>query len=837
MRNAEHARPATSRVGSGLAQDVRLAIRGLLRSRLISVVAILTLSIAIGATTAVFSLVNSLLLRPLPVVQPDRLVWISSEYAVAHGFTAGAGWNAAMWDELQPRLGQFGGALAWRADRATLGRSGEIERADALYVSGGFFATLGVSALDGRVLRDADDRRGGGADGLVAVISHRLWKRRFAGAPAVVGTPIEVEGVPVTIVGVTPAAFLGLESGRGFDIALPLGAEPVLRGKGATLFQPRNFSLLVMLRLNAGQTIESATRTLRGLQREVVPADAPVFVQEPFVLVPAARGAANPGAAQRIYERPLTIMLAGVGLVLLIACVNIANLLLARAAARRHDLGMRVALGASRWRLARLVLVESALLATAGAVCGLLLAVWSARALVALTPVSLDASMDWRVAAFTAAVAIATALLVGLAPALRAAQVPAAIAVRTGGRNLAGHGPGRLANGLAVAQIALALVLMIAAGLLVRTFTALGRLPLGFDAGRVLVASVDTVRAETDPVRRLGLAQRLADAVSATPGVERAAGSFWTPLSGEGMVIGMGSERDKDNVNVLANFVTPGWFGVYGMAIRQGRDVSPADTVAAPPVVVVNEAFVRRFVPNGNAIGSIALKNQTIVGVVGDAVSRSAQRIPGVTSLALREPVPPTIYVPLAQAPLWNRPPSTTVQISIRPRAGAAAAVAPSTAAALAAVDSNVAFTFRPLVEDVRSSLSQERTVAWLAAAFGTLSLLLAAVGLYGLISYRMGLRRTEIGVRMAVGASRASVIRLVLGYALWLIGLGSAAGLVAAGLLTRALSSLLFGVTPFDPVTFLGVALLLGLIGTLAALVPAWRASRVDPATALRGI
>jgi putative ABC transport system permease protein len=641
--------------------------------------------------------------------------------------------------------------------------------------------------------------------------------------------------VPVTIVGVTPPEFRGLEAGRTFDLALPLGAEPVLRGKGDPLFQSRNFSLLVMLRLAEGQTIDSATRTLRDAQSAIVPANAPAFVKEPFVLVPAARGAANPGAAQRIYERPLTVMLAGVALVLVIAGVNIANLLLARAAARRSDLGLRVALGASSWRMARLVLVESALLGAAGALCGALLALWASRALVTLTPISLDPSLDWRVAIFISAITIAAMLLAGLAPALRATRVPAAVAVRTAGRDLAAQGPGRLANLLAIVQITLALVLMIAGGLLVRTFSALTQQPLGFDADRVLVATVDTVRAEPDPARRLDLYRRLIDAVTAAPGVEHAAASLWTPLSGEGIVIGAGGERDK--VSVLANFVTPGWFATYGMAVRQGRDFSAADSATAPPVIVVNEAFVRRLFPTGNAIGSIALNGQTIVGVVGDAVSRSAQRIPGVSSLALREPVPPTIYVPLAQAGRWDRPPSTVVRVSIRPRAGAPAALAPAASAALAGVDPNVAFTFRPLTDDVRSSLSQERTTAWLAAAFGSLSVLLAVVGLYGLLSYRMSLRRSEIGVRMALGATPAEVQRLVIGSALRLIGSGTVAGLAGAALLTRALSSQLFGVTALDPVTFVGMAVALALIGTLAALVPAYRASRVDPARALRGV
>lgn len=829
-------------MGGGLGQDVRLAWRALAASRLVSAIAIATLALAIGANTAVFSLINTLLVRDLPVARPDQLVTVSSDFAIGHGFTAGAGWNQAMWDGLRQRSSMFGGALAWMPQRLTRRAGGDAVPVDVLFVSGEFFSTLGVSAIRGRVLATNDDTQGGGSSGVVAVISYRLWQREFAGNPQVVGTVMDVHGTPATIIGVAPKSFGGLEVGRGFDVVLPLGAEPIVRGPGSSLRNPRALSLLVMLRLADGQSIDAATRALRDLQADLVPAEAPAFVREPFTLVPAARGAANPGAPQRIYERPLATMFAGVALVLIIACVNVANLQLARVTMRGRDLSVRIAVGASRWRLARPLIVESLLLAAVGGLGGLIVALWGARALVGLTDTTVDPGFDWRVAAFMAAVTLATALLVSVAPALRATRIAPAEALKAGGRSVAGARSARLSQGLAVVQIAVAVVVVTAAGLLVRTFAALATRPLGFDAERVLLVNVETARAEAPPgdndARRLQLFQRLVDRVGAVAGVERAAGSRWTPLSGQGIVGGMrppGSAAGATEVNVVANFVTPGWFAAYGMPFRQGRDFSAQDSLSAPQVVVVNEAFLRVLLSDQAAVGTVIPDRGTVVGVVGDAVSRSAQRIPGVSSLALREPAPPTVYVPIAQAPRWNLPPQTTVSIAVRPSGDNPMRLVPAVRAELAAANSNLAFTFRPLTDDVAKALAQERLLAILSAAFGVVSLVLAAIGLYGLMAYAVSLRLTEIGVRLALGATPSGIVRLVLGRAVVLIGLGTALGLVAAALVLRGLSGQLFAVTVLDPATFAGVAFVLALVGVVATLVPAWKASRVDPLQVLR--
>jgi putative ABC transport system permease protein len=821
----------------GLLQDTRLAVRTLVASPLVTAVAVLTLAVTIGASTAVFSVVNSLLLRSLPVADPERLVWVSSDYATDHGFRSGAGWTYEMWRGLQERAGFAAGALAWQSQTLALGDAGRADPVNGLYVSGEFFNVLGVHAQAGRLFRPDDDRPGRGT-GLAGVISHRLWQRRFNSAQEVVGSEILVNHVPVTVIGVAPPQFTGLEVGKAFDIALPFSAEPVIAGKNAALFKSRQFTLLVMLRLRPGQSMESATQTLRGMQAQIVPSDAPEFAREPFTLVAAAGGASTPASAQQVYRQPLLLMLAGVGLVLVIACVNIANLLLARAIARRGEFSVRQALGASRWRLARGLLVESLLLAGAGSVLGLVLAHWMARAIVALSPVALDPVLDWRVAGFVGAAAIVTLILSGVAPAWRATRVGAVESLRGTQRTLVG-GRGRLSDGLVVLQISLAIVTVVAAGLLVRTFTHLTRRPLGFDRDRVLVANVDLSRIPGDASGRIDLSQRLSESVSRAPGVERAAASIWTPLGGGGLVTSLrpvGAAPESKPISMIKNMVSPDWLPVYGTDILEGRDFTAADAATAPPAAIVNQAYVRQFLAGRAAVGEMTPDKRLIVGVAADAVFRSSQRIPGVSSLALREPVAPTMYVPLAQTTREERPPSDSIRISVRSSGSSPATLAQAVGAALHAVDPRVTFEARTLADVVRESLGQERMTAWLAMSFGVVALLLAMLGLYGVTAYAVSRRQAEMGVRMALGATAGDVKRLVLYRAWALLFAGVIAGLAAATWLTRWLSSLLFGVAPVDLPTFLGLSAVLVAVGTIAALVPAHRASRVDPSVALRG-
>lgn len=531
--------------------DAQYAFRQMRRAPVFAGVIIATLALGIGANTAIFSLVNSLLLRTLPVREPERLATISSETALRQGFTAGLGWNHQMWTRFQERQQEFDGALAWSAMQLNLAQRGERQPIDVLLASGGFFTTLGVPALAGRTFAPEDDLRGGGPNGPVTVISYAFWQRHFGGAANVLGTSLIVEGVPLTIVGVTPPEFLGVEVGRAFDIAVPLGTEPLIRGKQSAVDAERILFLIVMLRLKPQQSLEHATTTLRGMQAHILgttpeelPRFEPPFLREPYTLVPAPTGISGVSRLRHRYERPLLTILVVVALVLLIACANLANLLLARANARLHELSVRRALGASPWRLARQGLVESLLLASLGAAAGLAVAAWGSRALVTQlstfdSVVSLDLSLDWRVLGFTAGLTLVTMVFFGTAPALRAMRVAPIDALKTPAFTVrASAGPVQRwsigSSGLVAGQVALSLVLVVAAGLFVRTFERLASVPLGFDRDRVLVVNVNTARVQLDPATRTTYYHRLVAAVAMAPGVSKAAGSMWTPVGGGG---------------------------------------------------------------------------------------------------------------------------------------------------------------------------------------------------------------------------------------------------------------------------------------------------------------
>ncbi len=824
-------------------QDVRLALRLVRQSPGFAATIVLTLALGIGANAAIFGVVNGLLLRPLPVAAPDRLVTISSDAAIARGYPVGFGWTFAMWQALQPHADRFDGAIAWTPARFDLAPSGERQVVEGLFASGGYFATLGVPAILGRTFMAADDRPGGSADGPVAVISYGFWQRRFGGAASVIGSLLVVDGVTVTIVGVTPPEFFGVDVGRAFDVALPLEAEPLIRGDRSTL---RRAPLLVMLRLEPGQSIEGGTAAIRtiqpailGVTPENMSSVRPPQYREPFTLVSAAAGTSlpvrGPAGLRQSYARPLVTILVVVLLVLVIACVNIANLLLARGAARQHELSVRIALGAPRARLARQLLIESLVLAALGAIGGMLIAGWGSHALVAQLAtatdhITLDLSLDWRTLAFTAGVAVATVAIFGMVPAFRITRGASMDVLKLQGRTVSRHTPGAtrlatLSSSLVIVQVALSLALVVAAALFVRSFARLSHVPLGFDPDRVLVVNVDTRRARIDPAERMRLYQRIVDAARSVPGVAQSGASMWTPVDG-GMRMGDSESR------VTFNFVTPGWFAAYGTAIRMGRDFTPQDTAEAPPVVVVNDAFVRAHMAGRAPLGETSPHPRprsgeaprTIVGVVDDAIFDSQ-----------REGTQPIVYLPIAQSTA-NRPNGPTeISVGVRPAAGSPMQLARSVGAAVAGVDPGLAFAFHLLTDHVDASVRQERIVAVLSGLFGGLAVLIAALGLYGVTSYGVNRRFTEIGIRMALGAQRGHVLGLILRQSLTLTAIGIGLGLAGAAAATRYLRGMLFGLTPLDPGTFIGVAVLFAVVAAVAASIPAHRATKVDPLVALR--
>jgi putative ABC transport system permease protein len=823
--------------------DLRDAIRALRATPVVTAVAMLSLALGIGANTAIFSILDAVMLRVLPVKDPARLTIISMGANDNRSFTN------PIWEQIRDRQEPFDGAFAWSSTRFNLAPGGPTEYVDGIWASGGFFQVLGVPAILGRTFTPADDRRGGGPDGAVAVISYSFWQRRFDGAADVVGRALTIERVPFTIVGVTGPEFFGADVGRTFDVAIPLGAEPLIRGKESSLDRRSSWWLSIMVRRRADQSLDAATAALRGLQPQVRDATMPPdyreenkasYLRDAFELKPASGGSS--GFRNR-YQRPLTAMMVVVGLVLLIACANIANLLLARATARRHELSVRLALGASRFRLTRQLMVESLVLSACGALLGLLVALWGSRLLVrqlssSTNNVFIDLALDWRMLAFTATVAVTTAMLFGTAPALRATRVQPNESLKERGRGLVGDSRFGLGNALVVVQVALSLMLVIAAGLFLRTFWSLATLDLGFQRRGLLVANVNAQRLQLEPRQRLPVFERLRDEAAAVPGVANATISVVTPVSGsswqwgidavDGVIIPTTGDNFQPR-STYANIVGPGWFDTFGVRVIAGRDFTAADRDGSVKVTIVNEAFARKFMPGHNPIGrrvrqmgfpSRPSVEYEIVGYVADAVYRS-----------LRDPVPPTLYISIAQYP---EPPSSAA-ISVRSASRSPALLTKPLATAFGTVNRDVSITFRPLDDQVNAALIQERIVAMLSGFFGGLALLLAGLGLYGVTSYAVGRRRTEIGIRMALGAAPGSVVRMVLSRVAVLVGLGVAIGSAISYWVSPLVSTLLYRVPARDLTTLLGAAAILSAIGAIAGAVPARRAAVIDPARVLR--
>ncbi len=814
-------------------------MRALRATPIVTIVAIASLALGIGANTAIFSMLDSLVIRTLPVREPRRLA------VLGLGSEGQDAWTNPIWEEIRTHKDLVGDIFASSITRFNVSVTPQTEYVDGLWASGRFFDALGVPAMLGRTFSEADDARGGGPDGPVAVISYRFWQSRFGGAADAIGRSVTIERTPFTIVGVTPPDFFGLDVGRTFDVAVPIGSEPLIRRQDSVLDKRTYWWLEIWLRLKPGQSLEAATSSLRGVQPQIREATlnqsaSPEYrrdhLREPFTLITAATGMS--GLRER-YQKPLVTMMAVVSLVLLIACANIANLLLARASARRHEMSVRLALGASRLRLTRQLLAESVLLSGCGAALGVIVAQWGIRLLVrqlstSTNTVFLDTRIDLRVLSFTAAVAGVTALLFGTAPALRASRVQPNEVLKEHGRGVTDDRRFGLGSLLVALQVAMSLVLVVAAGLFVRTFTSLAHLDLGFNRNPVLVVTVGVDRIVADPLQRVHLYERLWQAAQSVPGVKIAAASVVTPVSGNTWQISLHQVDDgpvlgEKERGVYVNAVTPGWFDTYGTQFIAGRDFTVLDTIDAPPVIVVNEAFARKFLngqhPLGHRVRQLQARgsppvDREIVGYVRDAVYRS-----------LRAPAPPTMYIPLRQQP--NVPPG--ISISVRAGAGAPSLLTRSLVTSLMDVNRDISLTVRPLAEQVNNALSQERVIAMLSGFFGALALLLAALGLYGVTAYGVNRRKTELGIRLALGARPSSVVRLVLGRVALLVGAGVIVGGAASLAATKYVAALLYGLQPHDPLTFASAAAVLCTIGGLAGWLPARRASRIDPARVLR--
>ncbi len=815
-------------------RDLQYAGRLLRRSPGFTAVAVLSLALGIGANTAIFSIVNAVMLRSLPVEDPSRLVLIKQgENTVL---------TNPIWERIRDRQQAFSGALAYSETRFDLADGGQSQFAQGLWVSGDFFRVLGVAPMKGRVFTSYDDRRG--APGL-AVLSYSFWQRRYGSDPDVVGKTVRLNRIPFEIVGVTPPWFKGLNLDRGFEVAIPIACEPLLHPDRSSLDERANWWLTLMGRIRPEETLSQAAARMKLLSAEVNgatlppnwdPKDQSWYLKSSYTLSPAAGGFSRTGSQYRV---ALLTLMAIVGLVLLIACANVANLLLARASARQREFAVRMAIGASRIRIVRQLLTESLLLSILGAVGGFLLALAGSRLLIRLIstasdPLEIDLSPDLRVFGFTIAAALLTAILFGLAPALRATRVELEQALKENARNaVAGSSHFNLGKALIAGQVALSLVLLVAAGLFLGTLRNLLTLDAGFDRQNLLLVAADVQQASVPASERVRTFQEMLDSLRKVPGVLSASSSMIAPLSGSSWdqfahAEGYSGTSPEDMLTYF-NRVSPQYFRSLRIPLLVGRDFNEHDDLHSPNVMIVSESTARHFFGTVNALGKRigldrpgpdrTIYSYEIVGVVKDAKYGQIDEKP------LR-----VAYVASAQDP----DPWPFTHFEVRPQVSAERLI-PALRTALSRVSRSASLEFGNLDDQVGDYLLRPRAVALLSTAFGLLALLLAMVGIYGVTSYAVLQRKGEIGIRMALGEQRQSVSWLMLRDVLVLLVVGLALGLATSLAAGRLVASLLYGIRPSDPAQLAGALLILAAATVAAAYLPARRAARLDPMAALR--
>jgi predicted permease len=821
--------------------DLAFALRLLARSPSFTAVALLSLGLGIGANTAIFSVINSVLLRTLPVAEPGKLFFVDNSGGKSGG---SSGPPYPCFELLRDQNHSLAAIAAFKETRFKLTIDGAAEEVSGLYASGNLFDLLGVSAVHGRVLAPADDAidAARGSAGGVGVISFRLWERQFARDVNVLGKTVYVGTRPVTIVGVTPPDFFGLQVGSAADITVPITlSENNLRSRTLWWFG-------VIARLKPETAVEPARAELHALWDAYMteigqPREKRTYFSG-IELVPAARGLAS---RRRDLAQPLVTMMSIVGLVLLIGCANVANLLLARAGARRHEFSVRLAIGASRGRLIRQLLTEGLVLVTLSTLVGFIVARWGASFLVGfltegIQNPALTVVFDRRVLGFAVGVGLLTALLFSLAPALHATRPdgarPQSPGVTPGRRH-----PTRLGQGLVVVQVSVAVVLLSGAALFARTLLNLYDVPAGFDRAGVLTMQVEATppsrpftRPTTEETRalyqRLGASwTELSEGIGALPGVVAAGAATMSPLSGRdrGVTINLSGAEPlpEEDRSIHVNQVTPGFLRAFGMRLLAGRWFTAADRASSTRVAVLNETAARRYFGDRNPIGhKVTFPGQPlndeyeIVGVVADMRYET-----------LREPDERMAYLPIEQA----FDPNSSAVVAIRSAGDPARDLAAVRKLAAQTLPGGFVTGVATMNQRVERSLLRERLLAVLALCFGGLALTLGCMGLYGVMAFAVVRRTREIAVRVAIGASSRKVTLMVVRDTFFLVLAGVAIGLVAAAGAARFVGALFFGVSPGDPVASIVASLLLFLSALIAAFVPVRRATRVDPVIALR--
>jgi predicted permease len=807
-------------------QDIRYALRQLRRSPGFTIVAILTLALGLGANSAIFSVIDAVLLRPLPYHAPSRLVAVKP---TEPGRRDDIGVSYPTFLDWRSRNDVFDGLSVFRQDDFILTGRGEAAHLTGAVVSASLFSVLGIPPAMGRNFILDEDKPSG--TGLPIIVSHSLWQNRFGSDPKIVGQTLTLDGQTFAVVGVMPAGFQFpvQRTPVEFWTTIALDSQPV-NGSPPMTAQRGAAYLDVIARLKPQVTLQTAQTEMAGIQTGLnrqYPENRPKGIS--LVL--------EADAVVGDMRLGLYILLGAVGLVLLIACANLSNLLLARATTRSKEISVRTALGATRWMIVRQLLAESVLLATVGAIAGLALAAWGIKFLTALAPADLpritESGLNLQVLIFTALVALFTGILFGLVPALQAAKPELATSLKEGGRSgTETLGRSRLRSVLIVAETALAIVLLVGAGLLLRSLVGLGRVDPGFAKDHVITFGLDLPGRYGHP-ERVAFYRSLLEQIRATPGVRSASAAFPLPMSADDVNTSFDVEgrpmRQSERPVTTLHIIDRDYFHTLGVPLLSGREFTPQDDAkGATPVVIISQRLAKQVFPGEDAVGRRIKPGissgdsgepmRVIVGVVGDVKGE------GVGAPAILES-----YVPYAQ--LSFAPMSVLVRTQVPP-----GSMVPTLTGEVQSLDRTLPLLHvKTMDEYVDDSIVGTRFEAFLLGAFGILAFLLTAVGLYGVISYTVAQRTREMGIRLALGADRNAILAMVVKNGTLLAGAGVVIGLAAAFLLTRLMASLLFGVGPKDPITFFCVPVVLIMVAILASYIPARRAAKVDPMVALR--